>query len=141
MYKKRWNQLKYEGYSGINEDIAKAIIDECRVDSNKELIYFDRVEGGLCNISETKQIRFKHIYGSEKHELLLNQSFKLEPIIMNQIYCKDECKWTYEELDDIIRAFIKVSTFKIGCNCIDGFIRIQKEKMLRDYYFDSSNED
>ena len=60
---------------------------------------------------------------------------------MNQIYCKDECKWTYEELDDIIRAFIKVSTFKIGCNCIDGFIRIQNEKMLRDDYFDSSYED
>ena len=40
--------------------------------------------------------------------------------------------WTYEELDDIIYAFIKTANKVIQADCINGFIELKNKDGYRD---------
>lgn len=39
-------------------------------------------------------------------------------------------KWTYEELNDIMRAFIKLCNEYIKCKCVNGYIKLKDIKSL-----------
>ena len=51
---------------------------------------------------------------------------------MDQIYCTETEKWTYEEISDLLSAFIKVSGNYIGSEgCIRGWIEMTPQDIYR----------
>jgi hypothetical protein len=52
---------------------------------------------------------------------------KDEFIVFNQIYNTEHEKWSLEELDDIIDAFIKVANKYVDAECVRGYIKLYKK--------------
>ena len=133
-YIEKWNKIKKESETTNNEYLVEEIKNNCKLESNKNLPYLERVEGGLGGNDNqiNKQIRFRFNFNSYKsdNDILLN--------VLNSDL-KNE-KWTYEELDDILRSFIVVLNKRMCCECINGCIEIFNKNMYNDNYFDSDCE-
>ena len=124
-YIERWKEIKRECENSDNKYIVEQIKNNCRIASNKALPYLKRCEGGLGgnnNILD-KQIRFR----MEKYEnvILLHPSNS------------ETQKWTYDELDDIIRSFTIVLNDKMRSQCINGCIEMMNKNVFNDEYLNS----
>ncbi len=128
-----WKKIKQECEDGNNECIVEEIKQKCKIESNKQLSYLKRCEGGLCGDSNinNKQIRFQC-------GILLNALNIHNDILLNVVNSETE-KWTYSELDDIICAFIKVLNNKMKTNCVNGYIELIKIN-INDCIYDSNSE-
>lgn len=130
-YIKKWNKIKEESETSDNKYLVEEIKNNCKLESNKNLPYLQRNEGGLGgnNNQNNKQIRFRFNFNSYKFDddILLS--------VLNSDLKNEE--WTHEELDDILRSFIKVLNKKMSCVCVNGCIEIFNKNMLDDNYFDS----
>ncbi len=133
-YIEKWNKIKKESETTDNEYLVEEIKNNCKLESNKNLPYLQRNEGGLGgdNNQNNKQIRFRFNFNSYKFDddillSVLNSDLKNE-------------KWSYEELDDILRSFIKVLNKKMSCECVNGCIEIFNKNMINDNYFDSETD-
>lgn len=127
-YVERWKEIKRECENTDNKYIVEQIKNNCRIASNKTLPYLERCEGGLGgnnNILD-KQIRFR----MEEYEnvILLHPSNS------------ETQKWTYDELDDIIRSFTKVLNNKMRTECVKGCIEMRNENAFNDDYLDSDSD-
>lgn len=134
-YIKKWNNIKKESEITNNKYLVDEIKINCKLESNKKLPYLDRCEGGLGGNSNqnNKQIRFR---------MNINNKFKFDNDILLYVLnsdCGNE-KWSYEELDDILRSFIKVLNKKMSCECVNGRIEIFNKNMLKNNYFDSDTD-
>lgn len=47
-------------------------------------------------------------------------------IILHDIISTTDEKWNYDELDDLIYAFIKTANFNIKADCVNGNIKMFK---------------
>jgi hypothetical protein len=83
-----------------------------------------QVEGGMKH-GNGKEIRLRYNWG-------INVCPPMD-IIMDQIYGE----WTYEEFDDLIYGFVKMTRddiFKDTCECVKEYIElINKDSDLEDY--------
>jgi hypothetical protein len=132
-YMKRWLDFKNkcEGGGGKNKHIVEHIKESCSFQENKNLPYLNRSEGGMGgnNNSINKQIRFRE-------KMLLDMSCCLwqydNDIVMDQIYSTETEKWTYEEMGDLLSAFIKVSEYYVKSEgCIRGWIEMTPQDIYR----------
>lgn len=109
-YMERWNDLKIKCETGENKHIIQKIKSYCKLNSNKEISYLDTSEGG-------KQIRFRDFSCSKKDN----------DIILHEIVNTNNEKWTYEELEDLMDAFIKTANFYIEGEFVNGCIEMIKK--------------
>ncbi len=121
-YMKRWQDFKYICENGNNKHIVEQIKEKCKLIQNKNLPYLNRAEGGMGgndNI-KNKQMRFR----------IDNYLSKMDnDIVIDEIYNTKYEKWTYDELDDIISAFIEVADDYVNTNGgINGCIEMTNEK-------------
>ena len=133
----RWNELKSKCENGKNKHIAEQLKSYCKLNVNRDLPYLKRTEGGLGgnNNLVNKQIRFRDYWGDNDYRYKRDND-----IILHEITSTDNEKWTYDELDDLLRAFIKVAKFNVKEDCINGCIEMFNKKMLDDYYLESDSE-
>lgn len=118
----RWNELKKQCESGDNKDIVNEIKQFCKLETNKNLPYLDRVEGGMggnCN-KRNKQMRFRMYIGET------DRNWKRDnDIVFSQIYNTEHEHWTYEELDDIIHGFVNMANSRLNETCVYGCIEME----------------
>lgn len=120
----KWKDLKLHCENGDNKDIVDHLKLYCNLDSNKKIPYLLRYEGGMGgdNNIENKQIRFRH---------QRKVKFKVDHfIVFDQILNTTTESWTYEELDDIIHAFIKMANSIIEAECVEGFIQMRNNNYM-----------
>lgn len=124
-FRDKWEELKVKCEDENIQNIVKQIKLNCTLEQNKNLPYLDSVEGGLGgdNIQLYKQIRFRVGY-DDYHDV--NVFANDDYIILDQITESEAEKWRYEELDDLIQAFIKVAEIEVGLPCINGCIELIK---------------
>lgn len=136
-YMKRWNEFKTKCENGDNKHIVEQVKSNCKLNINKDFPYLERTEGGLGGNDNlaNKQIRFRGYFGNND-----GRYKKDNDIILQEITSTDNEKWTYGELDDLLRAFIKTAIFNVKTDCVNGYIAIFNKEMLRDYYFESDSE-
>ena len=127
-YLNKWNKLKQNCECGKNKDIIYDIINNCKLESNKNLPYLKRSEGGIGGNDNliNKQIRFRH------GMFIMPWDGEDEFIIFNEIYNTEDEKWSIDELDDIISAFIKVANKYVNAECVKGFMKLYKNKVDSD---------
>lgn len=128
-YINKWKKLKKDCENTNNMLIVEEIKNNCKLETNKNLPYLERCEGGLGGNDNgiNKQIRFVFNWCSPKYD---------NSILLDVKNTEIE-KWTYEELDDMVRSFIIVLNKKIGCECVSGCIELNNKMMYDDNYFDS----
>lgn len=104
--------------------------------------YLKREEGRLGSDDNTihKQIRFRHIFKEKQMNGSIPYYKEDKSIIFNEIISTDNEKWTYNELDDLIYAFIKTANYYMGTECVSGYIELINKKTLSDHYLDSDPE-
>ena len=125
-FKNRWNTFKNKCEAGSVQEkksIMEKLVSYCEVDSNKILPYLDRCEGGLGGNSNMlhKQIRLrmgKMGSGDFIYDI------HVDDILFYQISSTDTEKWTYDELDDLIQAFIKTVNQEVKAECVSGCIEL-----------------
>jgi hypothetical protein len=129
-YKKNWNELKFKCENGDNKHIIEHIKLYCKIQANKNMPYLKRFEGGIGGNNNTihKQLRFRNSFGV---------NIKDDDIILDQIIDTSHEKWTYDELDDLIYAFIKTANYYVKCDCVSGYIEMKNNNMNSDEYLDS----
>ena len=116
-YIKHWKHLKKQCERGNNKQIIENIKEFCQLEQNQNLPYLLCREGGIGGDDNqvNKQIIFRQIFW-------MKQTIDND-IIMDEISDTEIEKWTYEELDDLILAFIKVIEFYIKWEpCTKGSI-------------------
>lgn len=126
-----WKSIKNEVENSNNLCIVDKIKEKCKLTSNKNLLYLQRTEGGLGgnNNNVDKQIRFRT-------KTLIKHDNDICMFVLNT----NMQKWSYDELDDIIRSLIKVLNEKMKCECINGCIEIVNYNTLNDNYLDSDSD-
>ena len=136
-YKKLWNIFKTKCENGDNKNIVEQLKSYCKLNINRDLQYLKRVEGGLGGNDnlENKQIRFRYYMGDNDYRYKRDND-----IILHEINSTEEEKWSYDELDDLLQAFIKTANFNVKTDCVNGCIVMFNKKMLGDYYLESDNE-
>ena len=69
-YIKKWNKIKEESETSDNKYLVEEIKNNCKLESNKNLPYLQRNEGGLGgnNNQNNKQIRFRFNFNSYKFD-------------------------------------------------------------------------
>ena len=122
---KRWETFKNKCETGSVQEkksIMEKLVSYCEVDSNKSLPYLDRCEGGLGGDNNilNKQIRLRR----KKRGISFLYDKHGDDILLDQIYSTDTEKWTYDELDDLILAFIKTANQEVKAECVSGCIEI-----------------
>jgi len=130
-YIERWKEIKMECENSGNQYVVEQIKNNCRIASNKALPYLKSCEGGLGgnnNILD-KQIRFR-----------METSVKYDNDILLRISNTEIQKWTYDELDDIIRSFTIVLNDKMRSPCINGCIEMMNKNVFNDDYLDSNSD-
>ena len=134
-YIKKWNKFKIECESGDNQHIVEQIKEYSKLEKIKNMPYLKREEGGLGGDNNIihKQIRFRHIFKGQNKK---DDSY----IIFNEIVSTDIEKWTYNELDDLIYAFIKTANYYMGTNCVSGYIELINKRTFLENYLDSDIE-
>ena len=118
----KWKDFKLKCETGDNEIIVQQIKANCQLEQNKNLPYLKRKEGGLGGNDNriNKQIRFRdYKLWSQLPKYVDND------IIFDQIINTKKEIWTYEELDDLIYAFIKTANYNIEAECVSGVIELQ----------------
>ena len=143
-YIKKWNKFKIECESGDNQHIVEIIKEYSKLEKIKNMPYLKREEGGLGgdnNITH-KQIRFRHIFEGQQFNGGNIPYYKKDDtyIIFNEIVSTDIEKWTYNELDDLIYAFIKTANYYMETNCVSGYIELINKRSFLENYLDSDNE-
>lgn len=125
-YVDKWNKIKNDIEMGHVENIIRMVKNDCKLESNKNLPYLQRIEGGLGGDSNilNKQLRFNSYEDKNIISLSVLNSDSLNEI------------WTYEELDDILRSCIMVLSGIMQCDCVSGCIELYNEDMLKDDYFE-----
>jgi len=134
-YLNRWKELKYKCETGDNEDIVENIKGYCKLECNENLPYLNRSEGGLGggNNSTNKQIRFRTD--------IIEEYKKDNDIVLEDIDCDTTMnKWTYQELDDLIYAFIKSANKYVKAECVTGYIKMISIHAYNDNYLDSDSD-
>jgi hypothetical protein len=121
----RWNELKQKCESGENEHIVGQIKSFCKLESNKNLPYLDRVEGGIGGGDNRihKQIRFRMYFDRKDRSWDRDND-----IVLDQIYGTDQERWTYEELDDIIHGFVNMANSNVKETCVTGLIELENKE-------------
>ena len=124
-YLDRWNLLKQQceyGFAGLKH-IVNLWTTECKLERNKELPYLNRSEGGIGGDNNliNKQIRFRGIVDIASFKWCIKPD---NDIVMSEIYSTETEKWTYEELNDLIKAFIKMANIKMQAKCVRGYIEM-----------------
>jgi len=131
-YIKRWNEFKLKCESGKNKHIVEQIKEYCKLETNKAMPYLNRMEGGIGGDNNMihKQLRFRNsIFGIKGND-----------IIFDQVINTDTEKWTYDELDDVIYAFIKTANYNVKDHCVSGYIEMRNNDSYSDNYLDSDSE-
>ena len=131
-YVERWTELKSDceyGESGPSEPgpnklILEVVKAHCILEQNKELPYLNRTEGGLGggNNKINKQIRFRHNHNYPKDFIMPND--RDNDIVFKEITNTDTEQWTYEELDDLLFAFVKTANEIVEAECVTGVIEM-----------------
>jgi len=135
-YMKRWNDFKTKCENGENKQTVEQLKNYCKLTVNRDLPYLERAEGGLGGSDNlvNKQIRFRH------NRISFGKLSDDNDIILNEIISTDNEKWTYDELDDLLRAFIKTANFYVQADCVNGHIGMFNKNMLDDNYLESDSE-
>ena len=139
-YIKRWKEFKKKCESGKNKHIVDQIKSYCKLENNKNLPYLNNSEGGMGGNNNMihKQIRFRdRVLFSMIYQNYEN--YEDNDIMFDQIFFTDTEHWTYEELDDLIYAFIKTSNYNIKSDCVNGCIEMINETTYSNY-LDSDSE-
>ena len=103
--------------------------------------YLKREEGGLGgdNNLRNKQIRFRTYFSMNDYR------DRDDDIILHEIVSTKYENWTYDELDDLLRAFIKTANYNINStydyvSYVNGCIDIFNKNMLCDSYLESDSD-
>tara|TARA_B110001450_G_scaffold234564_1_gene238625 strand:+ start:352 stop:846 length:495 start_codon:yes stop_codon:yes gene_type:complete len=142
-YIEKWNEFKLECESGDNKHIVEKIKEYSKLEINQNLHYLERAEGGLGgnNNGIHKQIRFRHIFMGQQFNGGDIPYYKKDTnIIFNEIISTNIEKWTYDDLDDLIYAFIKTANYNVGSECVTGYIEMRNKTMFSEIYLDSDSE-
>jgi len=142
-YIEEWNKFKIKCESGDNQHIVKQIKVYSKLEKIKNMPYLKRVEGGLGGDNNRihKQIRFRHICQGQQLNGNKIPDYKNDThIIFNEIISPDIEKWTYNELDDFIYAFIKTANYYIGAEFVCGYIELINKTTFLENYLDSDTE-
>lgn len=136
-FKERWNSFKYDCESGNNEKIIEQIKSFCKIDTNKKMLYLQNKSGGLgYHLPNSKQIIFRSI----NHNKRKIYKSKDHDIVFEQINSSNNEKWTYEELDDLVNAFVTTANAYIQSNCVHGCIELTKcISFYNNFYMNSNN--
>jgi len=136
-YMKRWKEFKLKCESGNNKYIIEQIKDYCKLEKNKTMPYLNRNEGGMGGNNNIihKQIRFRQCYSWSGLSKYVDNN-----IIFDQIVNTEQEKWTYDELDDLIYAFIKTANYNVKAECVNGYIEMRNKNSESDNYLDSDLE-
>ncbi|MDB4769389.1 hypothetical protein OAG24_00340 [bacterium] len=117
-----WKKLKETCEDGQVENIVGEMRDCYKLEQNKNLQYLDRVEGGIGDNSniENKQLRFRC------KRLTMMPTQNDAHILIDQISDANSGaeRWTYEELADVIQAFVKVANELVEEDCVHGCIEL-----------------
>ena len=141
-YKIRWDEFKAHCENGDeHKNIAEQIKNYCKSQINKDLPYLKREEGGLGgdNNLRNKQIRFRTYFSMNDYR------DRDDDIILHEIVSTKYENWTYDELDDLLRAFIKTANYNINStydyvSYVNGCIDIFNKNMLCDSYLESDSD-
>jgi len=119
----KWKDFKVKCETGDNENIVHQIKENCKLEQNKVLPYLNRKEGGLGGDDNTvnKQIRFRDYENWSQIPRYVDND-----IIFDEIINTEKEIWTYEELDDLIYAFIKTANYNVEAECVNGVIELNK---------------
>jgi len=136
-YMSRWKKLKYDCDNGDNNYIVEKMKTYCKMVSNKTIPYLQRTEGGFGGNDNimNKQIRFRICWCNSN-----NSQISDNDILLDQVNNTETEKWTYDELDDIIRALTKTFNYFVESECVNGVIEISNKKSMSDDYLDSDDE-
>ena len=136
-YMIRWNEFKTICENGENKHIVEQLKSYCKLNINRDLPYLKKEEGGLGGNDNlaNKQIRFREYWGDNDYRYKRDND-----IILHKITSTDNEKWTYDELDDLLRAFIKTANFNVKADWVNGCIGMFNKKMSDDYYLASDSE-
>ena len=136
-YMNRWKKLKYDCDNGNNKYIVEKMKTYCKLKSNKTIPYLQRAEGGFGGNDNimNKQIRFRICWCNSNNSQISNND-----IILDQVDNTETEKWTYDELDDIIRALTKTFNYFVESDYVNGVIEISNKKSMDDDYLDSDDE-
>ena len=132
--KDKWLKFKNICESGKNKEVVEDWLQNCRIESVKNLPYLNRSEGGVGgnNNQKNKQLRFRK---EQKY------SWKIDnDIVFDNIISGENEKWTLDELDDLIRGFRRIANEYVGENCIEGCIEMINRDSLDDYYLDNKED-
>ncbi len=143
----KWKKLKENCEYGPNSDIAEMIINHCQIQDNKNLQILEGTAGGIGTGS--KEIKFRHKYKSNFDYRdygigydygcgFYNTNDNDNDIILN-ITSSQNGRWTYDDLDDITLAFIKVARQFTGVKYITGHIELESKKILENDSASSSD--
>lgn len=135
-YMERWSIFKKyceNGKSDKNQLVVNQIKENCQLPLLKGLPYLNRSEGGIGgnDNQKNKQIRFRDgfMYNQKHMEWQYDND-----IVLDQICSTETEQWTYEEMNDLLSAFIKVSEYYAhyeGCGCVRGWIEMIPKEMYR----------
>ena len=126
-FKKRWKKFKRDCENGHNKQIVEHWKGYCKLEQNRILPYLDRIEGGIGGNNNTihKQIRFR--FGTWRTLGIYDDA----DIVMDRIENTTTERWTYEELDDLVDAFIKTANNNVEEECVKGCIEMVNAEQLR----------
>ena len=143
-YIKKWNEFKIKCESGDNQHIVEQIKEYSKLEKIKNMPYLKREEGGLGGDNNIihKQIRFRYIFEGQQLNGGNIPYYKKDDmsIIFNEIVSTDIEKWNYNELDDLIYAFIKTANYYMGTKCVSGYIELINKNNFLGNYLDSDTE-
>ena len=120
----RWAAFKQQCENGNNRHIAQQMVLNCELEQNARLPWLDRKEGGLGgNVNAIhKQVRFRDYRLWSKLPRYCDND-----IVFDRIDSTAAETWTYAELDDLVRAFVKTASRHVGAQIVDGCIEITPE--------------
>lgn len=143
-YIKKWNKFKIDCESGDNQHIIEQIKTYSKLEKIKNMPYLRRVEGGLGgdNNGIHKQIRFRHIFEGTQFNGGNIPYYKKDDmsIIFNEILSTDIETWSYNELDDLVYAFIKTANYYMETECVSGYIELINKQTFSYHYLDSDED-
>ena len=94
-YINRWNDLKYKCEHGNTKELAVEWLNNCKLETNRNLPFINRSGGVLGHPKKYISFRLKLV------EWWQNDVF----IVFNQIHASPPEKWELKELDDLRFAF------------------------------------